>query len=435
MLSNCVILVFCGNIDLNTVSFRASFYPIALATVLCYFTLYSPQPLLPILSEHFGVAPSSAGSLITITLLPLAIAPLIYGYILKAVSPIRLLQSVLLVIAFTSVAFALVAEFSQLLLVRLIQGILLPAALTAITTYIATTYSPAYLQQTISVYIACTIVGGFFGRLMAGFFSTYFDWHDFYFLLSAALLLNCVWLNRTYRFSIAVRHVPKADSFHKRDLVPEKAQENNTSLSASFFQFAGIFELLRNSDLVRIYGSIFCLFFTFVALLNYLPFMLSSGDQKASSFFIGLMYSGYLVGIFTSLKANAWAGWIGSPKKLMLFAYCVLAVMITLMINSNIMWLFIELCVFCGAMFIVHSVAAAQVNLRSPEQKSLVNALYMTFYYSGGALGSYLPGIIFQNFGQFWFLSGLLGVSVVGIALLLNLNDLKAAGASTNKVA
>lgn len=378
---------------------------------------------MPILSEYFGVAPSSAGSLITITLLPLAIAPLIYGYLLKAVAPIRLLQGVLLVIALSSAAFALVEEFSQLLVVRLVQGILLPAAFTAITTYIATTYSPVHLQQTISVYIACTIVGGYFGRLIAGFFSTYFDWHDFYFLLSVALLVNCVWLNRTYHFSATKKCTAIAGSDKKVDQALENGIENKTTIPSNSSKFTGLFSLLKNKDLLRIYSAIFCLFFTFVALLNYLPFMLSSGEHNASSFFIGLMYSGYLVGVFTSLKANTWANWVGSPKKLMLVSYSVLALSIFLMMNSNIVWLFIELCVFCGAMFIVHSVAAAQVNLRSPEQKSLVNALYMTFYYAGGALGSYLPGLIFQNYGQFWFLSGLLAVSIIGISLLLNLCD------------
>jgi YNFM family putative membrane transporter len=48
-------------------------------TVLGFGSLYTPQPLLPSLAAHFGVDAGEASLLITLTMLPLALAPLFYG--------------------------------------------------------------------------------------------------------------------------------------------------------------------------------------------------------------------------------------------------------------------------------------------------------------------------------------------------------------------
>ena len=58
---------------------------ILLLSVFGFSTLYAPQPLLPVLAVDFGRAPTEASLLITLAMLPLAVAPLIYGYLLVSV--------------------------------------------------------------------------------------------------------------------------------------------------------------------------------------------------------------------------------------------------------------------------------------------------------------------------------------------------------------
>src|SRR6266704_1147434 len=62
------------------------------ATVFAYVVLYSPQPLLPFLANTFGVAKSQAALLITVTMLPMSIAPLSYGYLLESISATKILR-------------------------------------------------------------------------------------------------------------------------------------------------------------------------------------------------------------------------------------------------------------------------------------------------------------------------------------------------------
>ena len=67
------------------------------ATVVSFSTLYIPQPMLPLLADQFSVSSSDAGLLITITFLPLGLAPIVYGYFLQAI-PARLMLTVAMVL-------------------------------------------------------------------------------------------------------------------------------------------------------------------------------------------------------------------------------------------------------------------------------------------------------------------------------------------------
>ena len=57
------------------------FIHLLLCSVFTFFVLYGPQPILPLLARDHSLSEAEAGLLMTVTMLPLAIAPLAYGYI------------------------------------------------------------------------------------------------------------------------------------------------------------------------------------------------------------------------------------------------------------------------------------------------------------------------------------------------------------------
>ena len=69
-------------------------------------------------------------------------------------------------------------------------------------------------------------------------------------------------------------------------------------------------------------------------------------------------------------------------------------------------------------MFVIHSSAAPLVNKISKAPASVTNGGYVSFYYSGGALGSLLPGIVYQHSGQTAFMLCLLSVCFIGLVLV-----------------
>ena len=70
-------------------------------------------------------------------------------------------------------------------------------------------------------------------------------------------------------------------------------------------------------------------------------------------------------------------------------------------------------------MFIIHTTAAPFINQISLASPSLSNGLYNSFYYSGGALGTFLPGYIYEYFGKDGFIVSLLIACFLGLLCVL----------------
>ena len=155
------------------------------AAALNVFVLYAPQPLLPLFASLYTVSEPTAGLIMTATMLPLAIAPLSYGYLLGYVQPLRLLRVSLLLLVILTAMTGFVQTFPQLLVVRFLQGMIIPASLTAVMAFLAQPgKSGLNLQRSMSLYVTATISGGFLGRLLAGVSSTFINWQTFFYLLA-----------------------------------------------------------------------------------------------------------------------------------------------------------------------------------------------------------------------------------------------------------
>lgn len=122
-----------------------------LSLSVCGFSLlYAPQPLLPTLAGEFGVTPAEISLVITVTFLPLALAPLFYGYVLEHVStrPMLIISGVLLGVLQAGIALA--EDWPLFLSLRLAQGLILPALLTALMTYAASMVPSDQIRQSLS---------------------------------------------------------------------------------------------------------------------------------------------------------------------------------------------------------------------------------------------------------------------------------------------
>jgi MFS transporter, YNFM family, putative membrane transport protein len=363
------------------------------ATVFAYVVLYSPQPLLPFFAGTFGVTKSQAALLITVTMLPMSIAPLSYGFLLESLSATKLLRWAMFLLAITVAGFACATSFDVLLVVRFLQGLLLPAALTSIMTYLSATAPKESIQRIMSFYITATIMGGFLGRLVAGGVATYFHWRLFFAVL-ALLLLVCF--------------------FFLKRLQAEEVQLHPTRPN-----LATVVEVVRTGNNARILVSVICLFFVFVALLNFLPFRLRGLRKETSELFTAFMYSGYLMGAVASLAAGRIVRRLGGETNAMVAGFIFYCVAIIATFVPNEWTLFAALFLFCGAMFFVHTVAAAVVNKNSMRNRGIVNGLYVACYYGGGVLGSYFPGIVFERYGWNIFVMMLLATAGLGLVVAL----------------
>lgn len=369
---------------------HADLLPVILTSILALSALYAPQPLLPLLQAEFAISREAAAALTTVTFIPLALAPLVYGYLLETTSPIHILRIAVPLLALSALFFAVAASYPQLVAIRLFQGLLIPALLTSLMTWLSARSSAESLQRTMALYIAATIFGGFVGRAMSGLIASLFGWRFSFIALALSLLVAFVLLLRLRPASGTrfVRPQPRA-----------------------------MLEVLRKPNFLPLYLGVFCLFLVFSAVMNFLPFRLTELSDKADSMRIGLMYSGYMMGIVTSLGAPWFINRLGGEIHTIRGGLLVLTVILAGLASPWIGVLFAAMFLFCGAMFLVHSTASGLVNqMAGNTHRGLTNGLYVSFYYAGGSLGSFAPGIVYRHFGWSVFLLVLALVCLTGYA-------------------
>lgn len=363
---------------------------VLLSTVLTLSALYVPQPLLPVLAEQFSVSREMAALLTTIAFIPLSLAPLIYGYLLETVTARQVLRIAFLLLGVSSLAMGFVDSYSWMLGWRLFQGLLIPAILTALMTYTSQSAAKGEVQRAMAWYIGATIVGGFAGRALSGMIASLVHWRGSFLVLGVSLLL--VWLG--------LAKLPESGVV--------RLQRPRLGL---------IREVLEKPLFLRSYLMVFCFFLAFAAVMNFLPFRLTELTPEADELRIGLAYSGYMMGVLASLNAVKIQGWCGGVKRTLILALGVYLLALALLGVPSVVVLLTTMFLFCGAMFLAHATATGLLNHMADEHKGMVNGLYVSFYYGGGALGSFLPGYIYSWFGWSGFVVVLM--SVVSLALFL----------------
>lgn len=362
-----------------------------IATFFTFITLYLPQPLQPLLAATYGKTPAQGSLLTSITLFPLALAPLLYGYILGNIHPAKLLKIALIGLGITNILFAIVTHFPSLILIRFIQGALIPILITAIISLLLENNPQG--QRSLSLYVSLTILGGFSGRFLSTLFETYFTWESFSILVGITLTILAFLL-------------PNAST-----------QESNAYQRPHWRDFLAI---IRHRTLITILLIIYLSFGSFVALLNYLPFFIRKSDPQAGTLITGLMYSGYIIGAIVSIIAPKIIERFHVRPTLLTANIAFISALILL--YSNNLWLtFSVLFLFCAAFFLTHTTAIAEINRRSPYPKALTNAFYTSFYYTGAVIGVWLPGLIYQSYGKAIFITTLIATTLCATVAIFTL--------------
>ena len=365
-------------------------------TVLTVNCLYIPQPIQPLLAEIYGVSLVHSALLTTLTLLPLGIAPIAYGTFVESISPKFMMSLSLFLLALGQFFFVWVDDFGWMIGARVFQGFLFPAILTSIMTYISQYSVPNRVGRNIRVYIAITIIGGFLGRFLSGWFTQILGW-QFHFIFSGVFLLIAF----CGVFSL------------------EGIRDKKVRLDISAFR-----KVLSNRIFFRIYLTTFLAFFIFTAIMNFIPFRISHIDGVIDPGRAGTLYLGYLCGIFTSLLVTRAQRIFDDRRFVPLLSLIFLSMSLLSFLIPVYEVTLVGLLVVCGCFFFNHAFFSGYLNDFSSINKGMVNGLYVSFYYTGGSLGSFLPGVLFELAGWEWFLVLLLFLAACQGVLIYSLGTL-----------
>jgi len=357
------------------------------ATVLSFCTLYAPQPILPLLGAAFGVSAADSALLITVTLAPLGLAPIVYGYFLQAIPARTMLRAAVFLLLLDQLAFFAATAFWHLLALRFLQGLLLPAIFTALMTYCATMAAPGKVRRAMGWYIGATVLGGFLSRVGSGALVELLGWQWMFVVMGLALAP--LWL--------ALRYV-----------------DADAEINFSRLDLRSIRRVLAQPLYRHCYLALFSAFLVFSGVLNLLPFRSSDIDPSIGPFGISLAYTGYLICVPIAVLSERLIRALGGMRRALLIGLGVNFAGLAAYLLPNIPALFATMFVFAAGMFSIHAALSGLVNERATEHKGVVNGLYVSVYYLSGALGSWLPGYVYQWAGWSAFL--LLAAMLLAVA-------------------
>jgi len=343
-----------------------------IATIISFSTLYIPQPMLPLLAENFGVSAGEAGLLMTVAMLPLAIAPVLYGYFLQAIPARLMLTIALALLALDQVCFYFAEEFWHLILLRLLQGLLLPAIFTALMTYCASMVPAQMVRRAMGFYIGATILGGFSGRLLGGVFASSFDWHSAFVIVGLMQLVPLLLLTRV---------------------------ESDADINFARLDPRSISRVLLNRNFRFMLMALASVFFVFSGILNIVPFHLQNIDATATPFLISLLYLGYLVGAPVSFFSDSISKRLRDERKGLWLGLLIHALGLVMLLFVAYKGLIVMMFFLAAGFFLIHALLSGLANHLAQEHKGVVNGVYVSIYYFSGALGSWLPGYLFDGIG------------------------------------
>lgn len=352
---------------------------VLISAMVCFATLYTPQPILPDLVAYFGVSESAASMVITATLLPMCVAPLLFGYFLQAIPAKSMLSVGIGLLIVNQVLLYLVTEYWQLIVLRTVQGFILPAIFTSLMTYCATMSSanqPRSILSVMGLYIAATIIGGFSSRLLSGYLTSVYTWQSVFLMMGLLLLIPL--------FLIRFLDADAKTDFNRLD--PKQIQR---VLSVPEF---------RNA-----YIALMLIFFTFAGVLALLPFRLIAINPNIDSFGVSLLYLGYVAGIPAAVMSSSMSRWFGSVNVTLRVALLLNVTAMGLALLASVEVLFIVMIIMPFGFFLIHSLLSGSLNKLADESqahhKGVVNGIYVAAYYLSGALGSWMPFYFYEGVG------------------------------------
>ncbi|OAN38421.1 MFS transporter [Microbacterium sp. H83] len=380
----------------GTPSYRRLIAGLFFAGIATFAQLYSPQAVLPQLSEDLAIAPATAALSVSAATLGLAAAVIPWSLVADRIGRVPAMAIGVL----TATAFGLLAPLSTgmelLLVLRLLEGVALGAVPAVALAYLSEEVSARSAAAAAGSYIAGTTVGGLLGRIVSGIVGEHGGWRTgmgSVAVVCAGAAVLFLWL------------VPRARGF-----VPDRERR----VGALGARLLGP---LRSRAQRALHAQGFLLMGAFVAVYNYLGFHLSGPPFDLPAWLVTLLFLAYLAGTVSSPWAGSLASRIGRYPVL-LGATLVMAVGAAAMLTTTTIVVLVGLLLFTAGFFGAHAVASGWAPIAAtPDSRAQASSLYYFGYYAGSSLFGWALGIVFGAGDWLWFVLAVL--ALCGTAAIL----------------
>ena len=341
-----------------------------LSAFAIFASLYSVQPLLPILAAEFGLNAGTSSLALSSTTATLALALLLASWVSDRLGRRTLMVWAILLTAGLGLVLPFAPNWSTLLVIRTLMGLTLSGLPAVAMVYLAEEMDPEALGFSMGLYIGGTAIGGMAGRLLSGILADLIGWRSALLVLGVAIALAAL---------VVVLLLPK----------PHNSRRTRITLP----QLAGLVRLqFRDPGLPWLFASAFLLMGSFVTLYNYVGFRLALPPFGLSHAAISAIFVVYLLGSFSSAWAGGLAQRLGRRRVYwVLVLVMALGVFLTLVPSTPV--IILGLAIATTGYFAAHGIASAWVARRATHGRAQASAIYLFSYYLGssvlGTLGGY----------------------------------------------
>ncbi|WP_261444889.1 MFS transporter [Serratia fonticola] len=346
------------------------------AGLATFALLYCVQPILPVLSQDFGISPAESSLSLSFSTGMLAIGLMFTGPLSDAIGRKSVMVVALLLAAICTLICAFMTSWHGILVMRALIGLSLSGVAAVGMTYLSEEIHPSFVAFSMGLYISGNSIGGMSGRLVTGVLTDFFSWRISLAVIGVfALAAACMFW----------RILPASKHFRASSLRPRTLLIN--------------FKLhWHDKGLPLLFAEGFLLMGSFVTMFNYIGYRLLSDPYHLSQAIVGLLSVVYLTGSYSSPKAGALTSKFGrGPVLLASIIIMLIGILITALAPVTV--IFIGMMLFTAGFFAAHSVASSWIGRRARRAKGQASSLYLFCYYVGSSVAGTLGGVFWHNFG------------------------------------
>ncbi|MNH60595.1 Inner membrane transport protein YnfM [compost metagenome] len=346
------------------------------AGLATFALLYCVQPILPVLSQDFGISPAESSLSLSVSTGLLALGLMFTGPLSDAIGRKPVMVVALLLAAICTLICAFMTSWQGILLMRALIGLSLSGVAAVGMTYLSEEIHPSFVAFSMGLYISGNSIGGMSGRLVTGVLTDFFSWRVSLAVIGLfALAAACMFW----------RILPASKHFRASSLRPRTLLIN--------------FRLhWHDKGLPLLFAEGFLLMGSFVTMFNYIGYRLLADPYHLSQAIVGLLSVVYLTGSYSSPKAGAMTSRFGrGPVLLASTLIMLIGILITAL--APVAVIFIGMMLFTAGFFAAHSVASSWIGRRARRAKGQASSLYLFCYYVGSSVAGTLGGVFWHNFG------------------------------------
>ena len=340
-----------------------------LAGYCTFINLYSPQAILPLLSQEFGVGAAGISSIMTAGTLAVALIAPFSGTAADVLGRKRVIVAAMFALAIPTILGAFSTNLHALIVWRFVQGLCMPPIFAVTIAYIGEELPANEATTVTGVYTSGASLGGFSGRFITGVLADVIGLRGGFLCLAAMTLVGA---------TIVAFLLPRERKFVRSEGLVAAARQ--------------MLRHFRNSQLLATYAVGFGVLFNFIATFTFISFRLAAPPYNLSPTWLGAIFVVYLAGSATTPWTGRLVGRFGR-RHVMLMIVALWMAGIALTLAPPLWAILLGLTLSAGAGLVCQAISTGYVAITAQAGRSAAVGLYVTSFYIGGSFGAALGGV------------------------------------------